>query len=206
MKCCSIFCAGEYYGYEKPLENSMIIAADGGTEYLDSINITPEYCIGDFDSSSAPNYENVIRLNPVKDETDTYEAVILGIENGCTCFHIFGGTGGRSAHTFANIQTLVMLAENGFKAFLYGDNEVLTVLHNSSMCFSPLSKGYVSVFSLDEKCEGVFEKGLKYSLNNAEILNNFPIGVSNEFIGTDSEIMVTNGNLLVIFTSEAIVK
>lgn len=41
------------------------------------------------------------------------------------------------------------------------------------------------------------EKGLKYLLDNVTVKLEFPIGVSNEFIGEDAEIAVENGMLLI---------
>lgn len=200
---CSIFAAGTFYSYEKPIENSLVIAADGGCDYLLSHNYFPDYAIGDFDSGNCPEKIPAIRLNPVKDETDTYEAVNLGIEKGCKEFHFFGATGGRTSHTMANIQTLSMLAEKGMSGFIYGDNEVFTVLFNGKIAFDKASSGYVSVFSLDKTCHGVYENGLKYTLKNYTLSNTYPIGVSNEFIGIPAEISVSDGSLLVICSFDA---
>ncbi|MBR3439798.1 MAG: thiamine diphosphokinase [Clostridia bacterium] len=203
FKKCSIFAAGTYYCSEKPVKDSLIIAADGGCDYLISNNIVPDYAIGDFDSGKCPENIPSFRLNPVKDETDTFEAVKLGIEKGCTEFHLFGVAGGRTAHTVANIQTLIMLAERGMSGFLYGDNEIMTVINNGNIKFSDESKGYISVFSLDTSCDGVCEKGLKYSLDNYQLTNSYPVGVSNEFVGKEAEISVRKGNLLIIYTFDA---
>ena len=200
---CSIFAAGTYYSCEKPVENSLVIAADGGCDYLLSQNCLPDYAIGDFDSGNCPEDIPSIRLNSVKDETDTFEAVNLGMEKGCTEFHLFGATGGRTAHTMANIQTLAMLAEKGMSGFIYGNNEIFTVLFNGKITFNEESKGYISIFSLDEKCEGVSEKGLKYSLDNYGLSNSYPVGVSNEFTGKQAEISVTDGKLLIIYSFDA---
>ncbi|MBQ6264397.1 MAG: thiamine diphosphokinase [Clostridia bacterium] len=200
---CSIFAAGTYYSYEKPVDNSLIIGADGGSDYLISHGFLPDFVIGDFDSGTCPENIPSFRLNPVKDETDTFEAVKLGINKGCDEFHIFGASGGRTAHTMANIQTLAMLAEKGMTGFIYGNNEVFTVIHNGFIKFNEKSKGYISVFSLEKKCRGVCEKGLRYSLENFNLSNIYPIGVSNEFIGEQAEISVANGGLLIIYTFDA---
>ena len=39
---------------------------------------------------------------------------------------------------------------------------------------------------------------MKYELDRAEVTNDFPVGVSNEFIGEPASITVENGTLLVI--------
>lgn len=203
-KVCCIFGAGEYFGTEKVVENSYVIAADGGFRYLEKTGIIADAVIGDFDSlDDVPQHKNIIRLNPIKDDTDIVSAVKYALEIGSNEFHFFGGTGGRTAHTLANLQILVMLAKQGISGYLYGNGEIFTAVHNDKINFTASSHGYISVFSMGEKCVGVSEKGLKYTLKNYTITNDFPIGVSNEFIGVESEISVENGTLLIVYTNKA---
>lgn len=70
-------------------ENSFknIIAVDKGLEFLDSINIMPNYVVGDFDTvkpdilNKYTNNENIEihKFNPEKDYTDTDIAIKLAI-------------------------------------------------------------------------------------------------------------------------------
>ena len=49
-----IFGAGDYTGMPQIgslASNSLVIAADGGYKYLDSLGIAPDIYIGDYDSS-----------------------------------------------------------------------------------------------------------------------------------------------------------
>ena len=54
------------------------------------------------------------------------------------------------------------------------------------------------MFSLSDTSKGVSEEGLLYSLNDATLYNDNPLGVSNEFIGNPSKISVKDGCLLII--------
>ena len=45
-------------------------------------------------------------------------------------------------------------------------------------------------------------RGLAYELTDAVLTNTFPIGTSNEFIGTEAQITVADGSLLVICERE----
>jgi thiamine pyrophosphokinase len=58
--------------------------------------------------------------------------------------------------------------------------------------------GYVSVFSLSETSTGVTLKGLKYPLDRATLQNSFPLGTSNEFLGSPASVEVEDGTLLIV--------
>lgn len=156
--------------------------------------------IGDFDSVvRRPNLDNVISLNNEKDFTDMFEAIKIGIEKGYECFHIYCGTGGRFDHTFANIQALAYLSQNGRRGYLIDKDSVVTAVTNGSIIFDSCGSGYVSVFSYSGISKGVNLEGLKYTLDNYELSSICPMGVSNEFIGVESTISVDDGTLVVIF-------
>ncbi len=201
-KICCIFGAGEIKDAVVP-ENSLIICADGGYEYLKNIEIEPDFIVGDFDSLGfVPQGDNVTVLPTVKDETDMAKAVEIGENNGADTFVLYGGMGGRPDHTFANIQLLTLIASKGKRAFLLGEGTVITAVCNGKICFDEQNKGYVSVFSHSEKSEGVYISGLKYELENAQIVNTIPLGVSNEFIGKKATVRVENGTLVIMWQED----
>ena len=184
----------------KTQESDLIIAADGGYSTLKKLNIKPDLVVGDFDSlGEAPENENVIKHPVKKDDTDTLLAVKIGLEKGYKSFVIFGAIGGRLDHTIATIQTATFVAENGGIAYIYDGTHTVTAIKNSSIKFSKDAKGYVSIFALSCVAKGVTINGLLYELNDAEITPYFPVGVSNEFIGKESKISVTDGILTIIF-------
>lgn len=189
-----------------PLEKAdgdIIIAADGGYDTLRRFGFMPDITIGDFDSGEPPKIGEFIRLNPIKDITDTDRAVRYGRENGYRDFRIYGGMGGRTAHTLANIQLMHGMSELGEKCMLIGDNEVMAVLKDGEIEFDERSHGFISVFSLSDESRGVTELGLKYTLDDYTLNNRFPLGVSNEFIGERAKISVKNGTLLLVFESNS---
>lgn len=203
MGVCYIVGAGECSFLDiKKDSDDLIIAADGGYKYLLEAKIEPDIIIGDFDSlGDIPEGTNVIKLNPVKDITDMHAAVETGIEREYKEFHIFGACGGRLDHTLANIQLIASLAERKINAFIHDGETVITAVCNDKICFPKKCKGYVSVFSHSDKCTEVYIKGLKYTLDNATLTNVFPLGVSNEFIGCESEIIIGNGTAIIIYNS-----
>ena len=184
----------------KTQESDLIIAADGGYSTLKKLNIKPNLVVGDFDSlGEAPENENVIKHPIKKDDTDTLLAVKIGLEKGCKTFVVFGAIGGRLDHTIATIQTATFVAENGGIAYIYDGTHTVTAIKNSSIKFSKDAKGYVSIFALSGVAKGVTINGLLYELNDTDITPHFPVGVSNEFIGKESEIIVKDGILTIIF-------
>jgi len=201
-KICYIVGAGENYGLDfTPKPGDYIIAADGGLDYLRETGISADIIIGDFDSvAKKPTQDNVITLNTNKDFSDMYEAVKFGLKKGYETFHIYCGTGGRFDHTYANIQTLAYLSQNGKRGYLIDRDCIITTITNSSISFDSCSSGYISIFSYSNISTGVSLKGLKYTkLKNDELSSICPMGVSNEFIGTESSISVVDGTLIIIF-------
>ncbi|MBR2868722.1 MAG: thiamine diphosphokinase [Clostridia bacterium] len=201
MSVCYIVGAGECDSL--PIEKKcgdIVIAADGGLKHLEKFGVTPDIIIGDFDSLGLiPEGDRVIRLKPEKDVTDMFAAVEVGMEYGCDSFEIFGSMGGRIDHSLANIQLAVSLAEKRMAHVLRGNGFNVVAVKNGGIPFFSDMKGYVSVFSHSDVCKGVRIKGLKYELENAELTNNFALGVSNEFIGKDSSISVENGTLVIVY-------
>lgn len=178
----------------------LLIAADGGLDRARALGLEPDLILGDFDSlGRVPQEENVTVFPPEKDYTDLDLALRIGLERNCKSFCIFGAMGGRPDHSFANYQLLASLAEKGMRGLLCGEGWCASAVHDGFLELPPREKGYVSVFSVSEKAEGVCLEGLKYSLENASLSSLFPLGVSNEFTGSAVKISVREGTLLVLW-------
>ncbi|MBP3588167.1 MAG: thiamine diphosphokinase [Clostridia bacterium] len=197
---CYIVGAGEDYGLDFALRpGDYLIAADGGFARTEAAGLTPDLIIGDFDSlGRVPLADHVRVLPAVKDVTDTYAAIQLGLEQGYRRFRLYGCTGGRFDHTMANLQTTAELAEQGVECVIVDQRQLITALSCGTLEFGPEHRGFVSVFSHTDRCTGVTLKGLKYELENAELTNRFPLGVSNEFLGIPSRITVKDGIVLLV--------
>lgn len=182
-----------------PKEDDLVIACDGGYEHCRKWKIRMDLVVGDFDSLGyLPEHPHVVRLKPEKDETDTGYAVKIGLEQGCREFVIYGGIGGRMSHTIANIQLLCDLAGKGCHGTLIGKGTWCRVICNEEICFAKGKSGYLSVFCMGDKALGVYESGLKYQLEDAVLTKEYPVGVSNEFVGEESRVSVREGMLLLV--------
>lgn len=197
---CYIVGAGEEPGVSfTPQKDDFVIACDGGYSWCDRMGIRIDLVVGDFDSLGyLPTHPNLIRLMPEKDDTDTKVAVSEGLKRGYREFAIYGGTGGRISHTIANIQLLSDLAARGCHGSLIGKHAWYRVICNEEICFDERMSGYLSVFCLGDTARGVYESGLKYLLEDATLVKENPVGVSNEFIGQRSRVSVREGMLLLI--------
>ena len=206
MKKCYIIAGGDFDGFFDQInEEDMVIAADKGYVHAKKANITPTMIIGDFDSANQPEGDLVIKLNPIKDYTDTKAALMVGQDWGYDEFIIYGGLGGRESHTFANITNALEFKKKGinvvlkskYKSFYIVDDKLDYKIKDSE-------DFYVSIFALSDTVKGVDIKGLYYELNNFDLTNDNALGVSNETCGKDFKIKVKSGYLLVIFEDKSI--
>ena len=103
---CYIFGAGGFYGLpQRPAAGDTVIAADGGWRICRRENITPDLLLGDFDSlHTMPDFARIRRVPVEKDDTDMMLAIKEGLGRGETEFHLYGGMGGRTDHTIANLR------------------------------------------------------------------------------------------------------
>lgn len=212
---CVIISAGSFVPVDIPLyEGDYCIACDAGFKYAQEMGILPDLIVGDFDSASEQDPivlrsieeialhdpDRIVRLNVVKDDTDTMKAVKIGLEKGYRKFYLYGATGGkRIDHSIANIQTLLFIKHNGGKGYIMDSDKMLMIAENEEISFNVGNTGYLSVFSLSEISKGVTLKGLMYTLEDGELKNDFPLGVSNEFIIDEkASVSVKDGTLLII--------
>ncbi len=210
MKRAVIIGAGDISVSSIPLkEEDLVIAADGGYVYCKMLGIVPDIILGDLDSVEEEDAreiaeiykqdpERVVLLPSEKDDTDTLAAIRVGLSEGCKQFLIYGGQGGRLEHTIANIQCLKFLKEQGAVGYLMDGTGMVLVAQNETVRFKKEMEGYLSLFAMDAKAEGVTIRNMKYELDNAVITNSFPVGVSNEFIGEEGEITVKEGTVCII--------
>lgn len=183
--------------------DDLLIAADAGWLAVERMGLVPHLVVGDFDSlGHQPDHPNAVVLPTVKDDTDMHAAIQLGLERGYTRFALYGGTGGRLAHTLANLQLLDGLARQGCRGFLVGEGTVATAVHSGVLNFPGHMAGYLSVFCTSGTAKGVTLSGLQYKLACAELTSSFPLGVSNEFTGAPARVSVEDGTLLVLWQGE----
>lgn len=197
-----------------------VIAADRGLSHLIRMGIRPDAVIGDFDSVSEMDrvaietYERigdakVVRLNPVKDSTDTEAALRMAMEQEGEII-ILGATGRRLDHSLANIRLLGLGLETGRSI------TIMDTLNRMRMCSTEHgSKGhitisrseqygkYVSVFPVGGPVRGLSMRGFAYSLEDTDIDDFSTLTVSNEITAEEGDITFKEGTLLVVESRDA---
>lgn len=199
-KKCVIFGAAEFDAPACPLERGdLIIAADGGLIHLEKLGRKPDVILGDFDSLGyIPTGAAVFPVE--KDDTDTMLALRYALDRGYREFHIYGGMDGkRLDHTVANFQALAFLRRHDAHGYLIGKDHIATVIRNETVRFPRTPAGLLSVFCMGADATGICLRGLQYPLENGTLTADFPLGVSNHFVGESGEVSVENGSLLLIW-------
>lgn len=182
-------------------DTDYIICADGGYDYAISAGISPDLLIGDFDSiTQVPDFANIIKLPVEKDITDCEAAYLQGKSGGFKSFIVFGGTGGRFEHTFANISVMANAVKAGFDFSVADEKHIFRCIYNSSLEIPYRENRQISVFAFGGEARGVYERGFHYPLDNAVLSPFEPLGISNDIVSDFGVITVKDGLLLVIET------
>lgn len=200
------YCEKEQFDY--------FIVADNGLKVAEDIGITPDYIVGDFDSISPLilyKYENrndvsIRRFMPEKDFTDTYAAIDIAIEGGSFSIHILGGTGSRLDHTIANILMLQMALEKGVEAIIVSENNRIRLLGRKCrrIIIKKENYKYVSLIPFTPVVTNITTVGMKYNIEkyNMYVDKEISRGVSNEILGSEGEISIDEGTLIVIESND----
>ena len=204
---CLIISGGEFSPVKLNEKYDLIIACDKGYLYAKKLKIKPDIIVGDFDSSPIPKIKNekinIIKVSSIKDDTDTSLAIKYALRNGYKSIDIICALGNRLDHSLANIQMLKYILEaSGVGRILSKDIEIRTLkiglnkINNNS---KKTKNKTFSIFSLSDKSKIKYIKGSKYDTKDVTIKNNFPLGVSNEFIKSEVSIYVEKGTVIVMF-------
>ena len=184
-----------------------MIAADSGMNFLYRNGIVPDVIAGDFDSvdddsldefSSLPNVE-MLRLNPIKDDTDTEFVIREAIRRGATSISVLGATGTRLDHVLANVYLLgIGLEESVSVELVDAHNRIRMTERVMEISKKEQFGDYVSILPVKGDAKGVTLKGMKYALCDADVSCFSSLGVSNEIVAETAKISVKQGTLLVI--------
>ncbi|MBE6933800.1 MAG: thiamine diphosphokinase [Ruminococcaceae bacterium] len=196
---CVIFGAAEFDSLLVSVEKEdYLIAADGGVRHMEKTGLLPDCILGDFDSLGyVPEGAQVFPAE--KDDTDILLALRHGLSLGYRDFFIYGGLDGkRLDHTLANFQALAFLRSHSARGYLVGRDYLVTAISGETAVFPADADGILSVFCMGADAT-VTISGMKYNAGQQKICADFPLGVSNHFIGTEGKITASAGTLLLLW-------
>lgn len=153
-------------------EGSRMIAADGGMRHAESLGVTPELWVGDFDSS---NTELITRFPTVerrsypaaKAVTDGEIAVAEAIARGATRLIFVGALGGeRSDHALQHYLNALGLVEDGYEVVLTsGEEEAYPFGEDSELALEMPQGALFSVLGFTT-LEGLTIRNARYPLQD----------------------------------------
>lgn len=185
----------------------VLIAADRGMDFFYRNHREPDLIIGDFDSVDSKSLQyfkgqtsvRIVELSPMKDDTDTEAAIRYAISVGAEKITILGATGCRLDHVLGNVELLGIGLGVGVAIELVDAKNRIRMIDRGIKLKRKEQHGtYVSLLPYTERVEHLTLKGFKYPLEDA-MLNGFcTLGVSNEIVAEEAEIVFDGGILLVI--------
>ncbi len=202
MGVCYIVGAGTFDVPFSPKKDDLVIAADGGYVHLRKHGIRCDLLLGDFDSlADVPVGIERISYPVQKDFTDTALALYEGERRGYKSFAIFGGTGGREDHTFANYCLLSEARKRGLFAKIISKNNTAFLIKNEKVRVKCDTGCHFSAFAFGGEAMGVDISGLYYEAQNLRLFPFCHLTASNVFVGSRAEVSVADGELLIIVES-----
>lgn len=184
----------------------VILAADGGARHCLRLNLVPEQVIGDFDSLSEAEIDQLqaagatISRHPRrKDETDLELALCQAMERHPEAILIFGALGARWDMSFSN---LLLLAEPKFSAptiqLLHGHQTISLLRSGQTLTLEGQPGDTVSLIPLRGDANGITTQGLEYTLSDGTLRFGASRGVSNVMQAERANVQLDQGLLVVV--------
>lgn len=180
-------------------DSEFIIGVDIGAFLLAQNKIMIDLSIGDFDSVDKiqfdliKEYSKEIKMyDQKKNYTDTYLALQIALSMDYDEIVIYGGTGGRFDHGFANMNLLKL-----GKISIVSNDIMMYMLDPGKFEIENNFK-YISLFAIEDVKELTL-KGFKYELNNIDLSTEDPLCISNE---NEGSLSFKEGLLLIIHQNE----
>jgi thiamine pyrophosphokinase len=193
-------------------KNSLWVGVDRGVFTLLNMGISPAIAFGDFDSVSTAELSEIEsavaqleKFKPEKDETDMELALNWALEQKPGQIRIFGASGGRLDHFFANVQLLIRPVMNGTKTemIIIDRQNLISVKAPGKYRIEKTSdKKYISFVPASLDISGLTLEGFKYPLKDCHISTGSTLCISNELIGDYGTFSFSEGILIVVRSSD----
>ncbi len=180
------------------------IGADKGALELAELGIHMKLAIGDFDSIEKEDLnkirayaDEVIELNPVKDDTDSEAAIHAAMDRGYEEVWLCGATGGRMDHSLINLR--IAMKYPGV-VWLHDEHNLIHAVEKGDYTIHKQDYSYISFFT-DTKAVVTLE-GFAYPLDHRTLTQQDLYTVSNEIKGDTGILHVQEGKVLIMQTKD----
>ncbi|MTH52698.1 thiamine diphosphokinase [Bacillus mangrovi] len=182
------------------------VGVDRGVLYLSERSIPMVEAIGDFDSITAEEREALenrhLSLNMYpseKDKTDTELALDWAISQNPELIRIYGATGGRLDHFFANIYLMMKQTESGIPIQIADQYNIISLLESGVHTIKEEEAfPYISFIPINGDAGQLTLEGFKYPLKNRHIPFGSTLCISNELIHHTGTVSFSSGILMMI--------
>ncbi|PWW27418.1 thiamine diphosphokinase [Cytobacillus oceanisediminis] len=192
--------------YEKDID--MWVGVDRGVLTLIQNGIQPQLAFGDFDSVTPEELllikgkvKELNRFKPEKDETDMELALNWALEQSPERIQLFGATGGRLDHLFANVQLLIkpVLQKNPVQIEIIDRKNIVYIKSAGEYTIQKNKRfKYISFIPITMEVKGITLKDFKYPLANRTIPIGSTLCISNELNNDYGTFSFTEGILMVV--------
>jgi len=185
----------------------LVIAADGGANWLESLGVRPHVLVGDLDSLDLATVARLGLLGthveqhpPDKDASDTELALEAALRAGADRVLILGAFGGsRLDHELANALLLVDPAFAAGDVRLHrGATQVRAIEGPGNLTIEVGAGGSVTLLPIRADAVGVTTEGLRYGLEDGTLAIGRSRGLSNVVVEEPASVSLRAGTLLVI--------
>ena len=181
-------------------DDALVIAADGGILEAERLGLHVDLLVGDLDSAPPEAVERAPRVEryPVdKDASDLELAVAAAVAAEARRIVVVGGDGGRLDHLLGNA---FLLGSDRWAAVeidaVLGDARI-TVVRDERSIQGEVGE-LVSLYAVGGPARGVTTTGLRWTLDEGELLPGSSLGLSNEFVAPRATARVREGVVLAI--------
>ncbi|MFC0524093.1 thiamine diphosphokinase [Pontibacillus salicampi] len=193
-------------------EEIIWIGADHGSLSLLDQGIIPNHAVGDFDSVTAEEKDDIMEqahqfkeYPAEKDETDLEIALRTAYKYNPTVLYLFGVTGGRLDHELINIQLLYPLHQKQIRGVVI-DKGNWVELKEPGLHEVAHSDRYphISYIPLTPEVSGLTLSSFYYPLENATVTWGSTLCISNKLISEKGTFSFEEGILLLVKSRDVI--
>lgn len=184
--------------------DGLLIGVDKGCLLLANKGLLIDVGIGDFDSVDEKEFEvikkackKLVKLNPIKDDTDFEHALNYAKDNGYKEIEVYGVLGGRQDHNLLNIK---LMYQSDLNITLFDECNKMFCLDKGKHIIKKDGYKYLSLFVFDKCLLSI--SGTVYELKDRELskLDNYT--TSNEIVNEKCLLEIKQGRVLVVQASD----